>query len=276
MADEARCSTQASPSSGFTRRCGDSCRCCGRGGEAELKLRVVVAVALVLAGKAAVLLMPFAYKGVIDRMSSQTAAFGVVAGLVAGYATARFAGVLSDNLRNALFEKVGQNAARRLAGQVFRHIHDLSLRFHLERRTGWLTKIVERGTKSIDMMLYFILFNIAPTVIELAAICIIFFVSSARGLVAATLAIVADLHRLHPKGHRLAGANPARHERRRQPGDRPRRRLACSTTRPSNISAPRTARRGATTRPSALSPAPRCATRSASPGSISARPSSPI
>ena len=134
-------------------------------GEAELKVRVVAAVVLVLAGKAAVLLMPFAYKAVIDRMASHAAPFGVVAALVAGYATARFAGVLSDNLRNALFEKVGQNAARRLAGQVFRHIHDLSLRFHLERRTGSLSKVVERGTKSIDMMLYFLLFNIGPTLI---------------------------------------------------------------------------------------------------------------
>jgi ATP-binding cassette subfamily B protein len=160
-------------------------------GEAGLKARVILAVVLVLAGKAAVLLMPFAYKAVIDGMSSRTAPFGVVAGLVAGYATARFAGVLSDNLRNALFEKVGQNAARKLAGQVFRHVHDLSLRFHLERRTGSLTKIVERGTKSIDMMLYFLLFNIAPTLIELAAICIIFFVKFGPGLVAATLAIVA-------------------------------------------------------------------------------------
>src|SRR3954452_18677089 len=162
-----------------------------RKGQAELKLRVIVAVLLVLAGKAAVLVMPFAYKAVIDGMSGRTAAFAVVAGMVAGYATARFAGVLSDNLRNALFEKVGQQAARRLAATVFRHVHDLSLRFHLERRTGSLTKIVERGTKSIDMMLYFLLFNIAPTLIELAAICIIFFVKFGAGLVAATLAIVA-------------------------------------------------------------------------------------
>ncbi|HUP67165.1 MAG TPA: ABC transporter ATP-binding protein/permease [Sphingomicrobium sp.] len=160
-------------------------------GEFELKLRVVAALILVLAGKAAVLLMPFAYKAVIDGMSAKTVGFGVIAGLVAGYATARFAGVLSDNLRNALFEKVGQSAARRLAGTVFRHVHDLSLRFHLERRTGSLTKIVERGTKSIDMMLYFLLFNIAPTIIELVAICIIFFVKFGAGLVAATLAIVA-------------------------------------------------------------------------------------
>jgi ATP-binding cassette subfamily B protein len=159
--------------------------------EAELKARVVVAVVLVLLGKAAVLVMPFAYKAVIDGMSGQRAPFAIVAGLVAGYATARFAGVLSDNLRNALFEKVGQNAARRLARQVFRHIHDLSLRFHLERRTGSLTKIVERGTKSIDMMLYFLLFNIAPTLIELTAICVIFFVKFGAGLVVATLPIVA-------------------------------------------------------------------------------------
>jgi len=160
-------------------------------GETELKVRVIAAMLLVLAGKGAVLLMPFAYKAVIDRMSAGAAAFGVVAGIVAAYAGARFAGVLADNLRNALFEKVGQRAARTLAGQVFRHVHDLSLRFHLERRTGSLTKIVERGTKSIDMMLYFILFNIAPTVIELAAICIIFFVKFGPGLVAATLAMVA-------------------------------------------------------------------------------------
>ena len=160
-------------------------------GETELKARVIAAVVLVLAGKAAVLVMPFAYKAVIDRMSGPAVAFGVIAMLVVAYAAARFASVLADNLRNALFEKVGQDAARRLSGQVFRHIHDLSLRFHLERRTGSLTKIVERGTKSIDMMLYFLLFNIAPTAIELIAICAIFFVKFGAGLVAATVTMVA-------------------------------------------------------------------------------------
>ena len=103
-------------------------------GEAELRLRVVVAVVLVLAGKAATLLMPFAYKAVVDGMSAHRQPFGMVAMLVAGYAAARFAGVLSDNLRNALFEKVGQDAARRLAGQVFRHVHDLSL-IHISEPT---------------------------------------------------------------------------------------------------------------------------------------------
>jgi len=160
-------------------------------GQLELKLRVIAAVVLVLAGKAAVLLMPFAYKAIVDGMSSHRQAFAAVAMAVVGYAAARFAGVLSDNLRNAIFEKVGQDAARRLAGTVFRHIHDLSLRFHLERRTGSLTKIVERGTKSIDMMLYFLLFNIGPTLVELTAACIIFFVKFGPGLVAATLAVMA-------------------------------------------------------------------------------------
>jgi ABC-type transport system involved in Fe-S cluster assembly fused permease/ATPase subunit len=159
-------------------------------GEAELKARVVGAVVLVLAGKAITLAVPYALKLAVDRMSAH-AAFAVVAALVVAYAAGRFGGVLTDNLRNAIFEKVGQDAARRLAGRVFRHVHDLSLRFHLERRAGSLTKIVERGTKSIDMMLYFLLFNIAPTVIELAAICVIFFVKFGGGLVAATLAIVA-------------------------------------------------------------------------------------
>ena len=159
-------------------------------GEAELKTRVITAVVLVLAGKAVTLLGPYALKLAVDRMSGH-AAFAVVAGLVLAYTGARLGGVLFDNLRNAIFEKVGQDAARRLAAKVFRHVHDLSLRFHLERRTGSLTKIVERGTKSIDMMLYFLLFNIAPTVIELAAICVIFFVKFGIGLVIATLAIVA-------------------------------------------------------------------------------------
>jgi len=160
-------------------------------GEPALRARVVIAVLLVLSSKGATLLMPFVYKGAIDRMShGVTPAAGLAIALVVAYSGARFAGVLFDNLRNAIFERVGQDAARRLAETVFRHIHDLSLRFHLERRTGALTKIVERGTKSIDMMLYFLLFNIAPTILELTAACIIFGVKFGPGLVAATLAMV--------------------------------------------------------------------------------------
>ena len=161
-------------------------------GEGRLKARVVAAFLLVFVAKGATLIMPFAYKAAIDRMSAgMEPAVGLAVALVVAYAGARFAGVLFDNLRNAIFERVGQDAARRLAETVFRHIHALSLRFHLERRTGALTKIVERGTKSIDMMLYFLLFNIAPTLIELTAICLIFGFKFGPGLVVATLVMVA-------------------------------------------------------------------------------------
>ncbi|HEX8124188.1 MAG TPA: ABC transporter ATP-binding protein/permease [Allosphingosinicella sp.] len=163
-------------------------------GEPGLRARVVIAFLLVLLAKGISLSTGFVYKGAIDIMSGSArgadAAVGLAVGLVLAYAGARFAGVLFENLRNAIFERVGQDAARRLAEKVFAHIHRLSLRFHLERRTGALTKIVERGTKSIDMMLYFLLFNIAPTVVELAVICVIFGVKFGAGLVVATLAMV--------------------------------------------------------------------------------------
>jgi ATP-binding cassette, subfamily B, heavy metal transporter len=163
-------------------------------GEPGLRARVVIALALVLIAKGLSLSTGFVYKGAIDLMSADAAGAQAVAGLavalVVAYAGARFAGVLFENLRNAIFERVGQDAARRLAETVFRHIHNLSLRFHLERRTGALTRIVERGTKSIDMMLYFLIFNIAPTAVELLVICIIFGVKFGLGLVVATLVMV--------------------------------------------------------------------------------------
>ncbi|WP_420145437.1 ABCB family ABC transporter ATP-binding protein/permease [Sphingobium sp.] len=159
---------------------------------AALRRRVAIAMGLVLLAKIVSLAMPFAYKGAIDRMApGMEPAVGLAMALVAAYAGARFGGVLFDNLRNAIFEKVGQEAGRRLADDVFVHLHRLSLRFHLDRRTGAVTKIVERGTKSIDTMLYFLLFNIAPTVLELLAVCAIFFVKFGPGIVVATLAMVA-------------------------------------------------------------------------------------
>ncbi|MBB3983621.1 ATP-binding cassette subfamily B protein [Sphingobium fontiphilum] len=157
-----------------------------------LRRRVVAALSFVLLAKAVGLVMPFAYKAAIDRMApGMEAAAGLAIALVLAYAGARFAGVLFDNLRNTAFERVGQEATLRLSERLFDHLHRLSLRFHLDRRTGAVTRIVERGTKSIDTMLYFLLFNIAPTVLELIAVCAIFFVKFGPGMVAATLAMVA-------------------------------------------------------------------------------------
>jgi ABC-type bacteriocin/lantibiotic exporter with double-glycine peptidase domain len=162
-------------------------------GEAVLKARIVGAMSFVVASKVVqVYGAAFSLKYAIDRMAhgDRSVAWLVVA-LVLGYAAARFSSTLFDNLRNAVFERVGQEATRRLASSVFRHLHQLSLRFHLERRTGAVTKVVERGTKSIDTMLYFMLFNIAPTILELGMVLQIFWSHFGFWLVAATLVMVA-------------------------------------------------------------------------------------
>jgi ABC-type transport system involved in Fe-S cluster assembly fused permease/ATPase subunit len=156
------------------------------------RARVVLAMALVVSSKLVqVFATPFALQGAVDAMAGGDRSLATLAILlVLGYAAARFGTTLFDNLRNTVFESVGQEATQRLAAQVFRHLHRLSLRFHLERRTGAVTKVVERGTKSIDTMLYFILFNIAPTILELALVIGIFWTRFGWPLVAATLAMV--------------------------------------------------------------------------------------
>src|SRR3954451_24915598 len=161
-------------------------------GETALKARVVLSLGFVLLSiLITTLVMPLAYGAAVDRMTAGMRGGAAIAiALVVAYAGARFGGVLLDNMRNAIFERVGQDAERRLAETTFRHLHDLSLRFHLERRTGAVTKIVERGTKSIDMMLYFLLFNIAPTVIQLAIVMAMFWVKFGLGLVVATIVMV--------------------------------------------------------------------------------------
>ena len=158
-----------------------------------LRARIVAAFGFVILSKLVqVYGAPFALQGAIDRMAegSRDLAWLVIA-LAVGYAAARFGTILFDNLRNTVFEKVGQEAARRLTSNVFSHLHKLSLRFHLERRTGAVTKVVERGTKSIDTMLYFLLFNIAPTILELTLVLIIFGLRFGAWLVIATILMVA-------------------------------------------------------------------------------------
>ena len=157
----------------------------------RMRARVVLSFVLVLVSKAVIYLTSFAYAAAIDRMvPGRESGVAIAVALVAVYAGARFLNVLFDNLRNTVFERVGQDATRHLSEATFRHLHALSLRFHLERRTGAVTKVIERGTKSIDSMLYFLLFNIAPTLLDLVVISTIFGVKFGAGLVAATLVMV--------------------------------------------------------------------------------------
>ena len=162
-------------------------------GETGLRARIVFALLLVVVSKLIQLSMAWVYGQAIDRMvPGMEDSVAIAIALVAAYAGARFGGVLFDNLRNVVFERVGQEATRRLAENVFSHLHNLSMRFHMNRRTGAVTKVIERGTKSIDIMLYFLLFNIAPTLLELVLVSAYFKIEFGWGMVAATLVMVVS------------------------------------------------------------------------------------
>jgi ABC-type transport system involved in Fe-S cluster assembly fused permease/ATPase subunit len=158
----------------------------------ELRWRIAWAGLFVVAAKAVVLTLPFAYAGAVDAMAQRgDEALWVALGLVIAYAGGRFATVLFDNVRNVVFERVGQDAVRSLTEDVFSRLHRLSLRFHLSRRTGEVTKVVERGSKSINTMIYFLLFNVAPTAVEMLIVAGIFYVKFGWQIVAATAVTVA-------------------------------------------------------------------------------------
>ena len=160
-------------------------------GRPELRTRIVGAALLVVIAKAVVLTMPFAYAGAVDTMAADgEPALAAAMALVIAYAAARFAVVAFDNVRNIVFERVGQDAVRHLTEDVFARLHRLSLRFHLSRRTGEVTKVVERGTKSINSMIYFLMFNILPTVIELVVVGVIFWFKFGWEIVVATAVTV--------------------------------------------------------------------------------------
>ncbi len=158
-----------------------------------LRWRIAWATLFVIIAKSVVLALPFAYAGAVDAMSAGgDPAVWVALALVIAYAAGRFSTVLFDNIRNIIFERVGQDAVRQLTEDVFGRLHQLSLRFHLSRRTGEVTKVVERGSKSINTMIYFLLFNIAPTMVEMVVVAGIFYFKLGWVIVAATAATVAS------------------------------------------------------------------------------------
>jgi ATP-binding cassette, subfamily B, heavy metal transporter len=137
----------------------------------ELRLRVVAALALLAGGKLVNICVPFLYKHAVDTLSGKLGLVVVPVMVIVAYGAARVCTQGFSELRDAVFAKVEQRAIRRLALSTFRHLHSLSLRFHLDRRTGGLARAVSRGTQAIDFLLTFILFNIVPTVIEIVIVC---------------------------------------------------------------------------------------------------------
>ena len=151
-------------------------------GRPDLKFRVLLAVGALLVSKVATTLVPFAYKGVIDTLDGGTPDNALVMGiavplvLVIAYGLGNVIDAGFQQLRDVLFASVGQHAVRKLALQTFEHLHRLSLRFHLQRRTGGLSRVIERGTKGIETIVRFTMLNTAPTFVEFAIAAVIFIV----------------------------------------------------------------------------------------------------
>ena len=139
-------------------------------GRPDLKRRVVLAMIALVLAKAVTVGMPYLYKAAVDSLDAarpEEIALSIVLSLIAAYGFARILMIGLAQLRDGLFARVGQNAVRAVGLRTFRHLHALSLRFHLSRRTGGLSRVIERGVKAIEFLLRFTLFNVGPTILEL-------------------------------------------------------------------------------------------------------------
>ncbi len=149
-------------------------------GQAWVKRRVVLSLLFLLAAKLVSVSTPYIYKLAVDSLSGEAgtdprALIGLGAvGLVVAYGFARLGAVVFGELRDAVFVRVGQRAIRRLAIETFTHIHELSLRYHITRKTGGLSRIIERGVKGVDFLLRFMLLSIGPLILELTMVAVIF------------------------------------------------------------------------------------------------------
>jgi ATP-binding cassette, subfamily B, heavy metal transporter len=132
----------------------------------EYRWRVLAALALLIGAKLANVAVPLVMKGVVDGLDPTLAVLAVPAALLATYGLLRFSTTLFAELRDVVFVRVTQRAIRRVALGVFRHLHALSLRFHLERQTGGMTRDIERGTRGISTLLSYLIFSILPVILE--------------------------------------------------------------------------------------------------------------
>ncbi len=166
-------------------------------GRGDLKRRVIYATGALLLAKVATTLAPFAYKALIDALGSSGASTEMIWGVaipivfVIAYGIANVADTGFQQLRDVLFASVGQHAVRSLARETFEHLHKLSLRFHLQRRTGGLSRVIERGTKGIETIVRFTMLNTAPTIIEFLVVGTVFVTMFGISYLGVLVAIIA-------------------------------------------------------------------------------------
>jgi ATP-binding cassette subfamily B protein len=136
----------------------------------EFRGRVVLAILFLVSAKLANITVPIVMKSIVDGLSGDKALLAVPVALLLAYAVLRLSSTLFNELRDIVFVKVAQRAMRRIALEVFHHLHALSLRFHLDRATGGLTRDIERGTRGISTLLSFMVFSVLPTLLEIALV----------------------------------------------------------------------------------------------------------
>ena len=156
----------------------------------EYKWRVTIALSFLIGAKLAVVGMPLILKQVVDSLNQPKAMLVVPVALLLGYGALRLASTVFSDLRDIVFAKVTQHAIRRVGLEAFRHLHNLSLRFHLERQTGGVSRDIERGARGISSLINFTLFSILPTLIEISLVAGILFAKFDWVFGAITLAVL--------------------------------------------------------------------------------------
>lgn len=142
-------------------------------GHTDLKVRVVAALGLLVTSKLVNIQVPFLFKGIVDDLNTAdvaTVALAVPMGMLISYGVARSTAAGAQELRNAIFATVAQKAIRQVARDVFVHLHNLDLTFHLNRQTGALSRVIDRGGRSIDFVLRAMVFNVVPTIFEIVLV----------------------------------------------------------------------------------------------------------
>jgi ATP-binding cassette, subfamily B, heavy metal transporter len=157
----------------------------------EYRWRVLIALACLITAKLANVGVPLVLKEVVDGLDPAHAVVAVPFALLLGYGALRLSTTLFAELRDAVFVRVTQRAIRRLALTVFRHLHTLSLRFHLERQTGGMSRDIERGTNGVSTLLSYMLFSIVPVILEFGLVAAVLFTRFDWRFVAVTFVAVA-------------------------------------------------------------------------------------
>ncbi len=141
-------------------------------GQFEMRARVVLALVCLASAKFFNIFVPMLFKRLVDGLAHKPdLAITLPLGLLLAYGLARVLTQSFSELRDAVFARVAQRAIRKVALDTFRHLHSLSMRFHLDRQTGGLSRVIERGAKGIEFLLFFVLFNILPTILEIGLVC---------------------------------------------------------------------------------------------------------